>query len=225
MHEEHREREKERTESLPESLRSPTARILLNSSSSRNGDDDDNAITTTTTTTIITGEGLIVGFDVETTGISNEDIITVACVWSPCGVKVSCFHGEDFTPLLNVLDAAKYIYTFNGIDFDLPRLAKKCGRDMSPWVKKTVDPLYLMKGVLGFGACMKLDKLLMANGFECKSACGLEAIRFWNEGNLDALSSYCMDDARLTYELCAAPSITWGKWRVHLREARVVSFV
>jgi hypothetical protein len=29
----------------------------------------------------------------------------------------------------------------------------------------------------------------------------------------------------LTYALCAEPSILWGKWRVHLRENRVVSFV
>ena len=171
------------------------------------------------------GGDLIVGFDVETTGIGEHDIITVACAWSPCGVRVACFHGEDFSPLLDVLDRAKYIYTFNGIDFDFPRLAKTCGRDMAPWLKKTVDPLFMMKGVLGFGACMKLDNLLIANGFECKSGSGLEAVRLWKEGNRTALSSYCMDDARLTYELCAVPSILWGKWRVQLREARAVSFV
>ena len=168
---------------------------------------------------------LIVGLDLETTGVLENDIITVACVWSPCGIKVSCFHGEDFTPVLDLLDAAKYIYTFNGISFDLPRLAKKCGRNIAPWLIKTVDPLYMMKGVLGFGACMKLNDLLLANGFEPKSGSGLAAIRFWQEHNLEALSSYCMDDARLTYELCACPSILWGKWRVHLLEARVVSFV
>jgi hypothetical protein len=168
---------------------------------------------------------LIIGFDLETTGIDEDALITVACVWSPCGIRVSCFHGEDFTPVLDLLDAAKYIYTFNGISFDLPRLAKKCGRDMAPWVLKTVDPLFMMKGVIGFSACMKLNDLLIANGFEPKSGSGLAAIRYWHEGNLEALSSYCMDDARLTYELCAVPSILWGKWRVHLRDARAVSFV
>ncbi len=156
----------------------------------------------------------------------EDDITTVACVWSPRGnIRVSCFFGEDFTPVLDLLDAAKYIYTFNGIGFDLPRIAKQCGRDMIPWLRKTVDPLHMMKGVLGFGACMKLNDLLIANGFEPKSGSGLAAVQFWKDRNLDALSSYCMDDARLTYELCAAESIVWGKWRVHLREARVVSFV
>lgn len=170
---------------------------------------------------------LIVGFDIETTGIGEHDIVTVACAWSPCGVQVSCFYGEDFTPLLDVLDRAKYIYTFNGIEFDLPRLAKQCGRtNMASWLKKTVDPHFFMKGVLGIGACTKLDNLLIANGFECKSGSGLAAIQFWKEGNLPALKAYCMDDARLTYELCAVPSILWGnKWRVQLREARAVSFL
>ena len=168
---------------------------------------------------------LIVGFDVETTGIEEHDFITVACVWSPCGIRISCFHGEDFSPLLDVLDAAKYIYTFNGVEFDLPRLAKQCHRNIAPWLMKTVDPHYMMKSVLGFGACTKLDNLLAANGFECKSGSGLAAVQFWKERNLEALSSYCMDDARLTYELCAVPSILWGKWRVQLREARAVSFV
>lgn len=201
MHEQYRDSEEKRAQSIPESVRPPSADHPVN------------------------GGELIVGFDLETTGIEEHDIITVACVWSPCGVRISCFHGEDFTPLLDVLDRAKFIYTFNGIGFDLPRLAKACKRDMARWVKKTVDPHFVMKGVLGIGACMKLDKLLITNGFECKSGSGLEAIRLWNEGNRAALSAYCMDDARLTYELCAVPSILWGQWRVQLRESRVVSFV
>ena len=171
-------------------------------------------------------DDLIIGFDLETTGILETDIVTVACVWSPYNnIRVSCFFGEDFSPVLDLLDAAKYIYTFNGISFDLPRIAKQCGRDMTPWLKKTVDPLYMMKGVLGFGACMKLNDLLLANGFETKSGCGLAAVQFWKDRNLEALSSYCLDDARLTYELCASDSILWGKWRVNLREAKAVSFV
>jgi hypothetical protein len=166
-----------------------------------------------------------VGFDIETTGIGSSDILTVACVWSPT-VKVTCFHGDDFTPLLNLLDAATLIHTFNGIEFDLIRLAKHVGRSsIGAWVRKTVDPHYLMRYGMGFGGCMRLNELLIANGFEPKSGSGLQAIQFWNEGNLDALSAYCMDDARLTYELCETRSIMWGNhWRIHLWEPRVMRF-
>ena len=167
----------------------------------------------------------VVGFDIETTGVGEHDIVTVACVWSPT-TQVICFYGEDFTPVLDMLDNAAMIHTFNGIEFDLPRLAKHCGRSsIGEWVRKTVDPLYLIRHTMGFGGCIKLNDLLVANGFEPKSGSGLQAIQFWNEGNRKALSSYCMDDARLTYELCETRSIVWGgQWRIHLWESRVMHF-
>lgn len=159
--------------------------------------------------------------------MDEDDILTVACAWSP-GASVACFHGDDFAPILAMLDGASLIYTFNGIEFDLPRLAKHCGRtSIAPWARKTVDPLFLMRHAMGFGGCARLNDLLLANGFEPKSGSGLEAIALWNEGKRDALAAYCMDDARLTYALCETPSIAWGpdrRWRVHLREPRVLRF-
>ena len=166
-----------------------------------------------------------VGFDIETTGVDTDSIVTVACVWSPTA-QATCFFGEDFTPVLKMLDAATMIYTFNGVEFDLPRLAKHCGRpSIGSWVQKTVDPLYMMRHTMGFGGCLRLNALLIANGFEPKSGSGLQAIQFWNDGNRKALSAYCMDDSRLTYELCETRSIMWGNnWRIHLWEPRVMRF-
>ena len=165
----------------------------------------------------------LVGFDIETTGIGPDDIVTVACAWSP-NKQAHCFYGEDFTPVLDMLNQAKYIYTFNGIEFDLPRFAKHCGRPMGDWARKTVDPLYLMRHGIGFGACAKLNNILHENGYEPKSGSGLQAIQFWNEGNRDALLSYCMDDARLTYAICDAAEIKWGRWTVKLRQTKVLDF-
>lgn len=169
-----------------------------------------------------------VGFDIETTGVGEDDILTVACVWSPTA-QATCFHGEDFAPVLAMLDAAPMIHTFNGIEFDLPRLAKHCGRasSIASWMRKTTDPHYLVRHSMGFGGCMRLNDVLTANGFEPKSGSGLQAIQFWNEGNRAALAAYCMDDARLTYELCETRSaIAWGaQWRLHLWEPRALRFV
>ena len=167
-----------------------------------------------------------VGFDIETTGVGPADIVTVACVWSPEG-EAHCFHDEDFSHVASMLDRAKRIYTFNGIEFDLPRFAKHCGgRSMREWAAKAVDPLYMMKHTMGFGACAKLNGLLEENGFDPKSASGLQAIRFWQDGDRASLVSYCMDDARLTFLLCNADEIRWSKrWRIRLREPRVMGFV
>ena len=199
----HRAGEEERAESIPNTVSNEDADTLKTASSAMN-----------------------VGFDIETTGIRDTDILTVACAWSPT-VRVVCFNGDDFTPILEMLDAAYLIYTFNGLEFDLPRLAKHCGRsDIGAWARKTVDPHYLIRYSMGYGGCIRLNELLMSNGFEPKSGSGLQAIQYWNEGNRAALSSYCMDDARLTYELCETRCITWGKnWRIHLWESRVMRFV
>ena len=166
-----------------------------------------------------------VGFDIETTGVGPSDIVTVACAWAP-GIQAHCFYEEDPSPVLAMLDAATYIHTYNGMEFDLPRFARHCGRTMEAWARKTVDPLYMMKHAMGIGACAKLNEVLLENGFEPKSGSGLQAIQFWNEGNRDALVSYCMDDARLTYELCEAPNgIKWSKrWIVRLNEPAPLGF-
>ena len=166
-----------------------------------------------------------VGFDIETTGVGPDDIVTVACVWSP-DREAACFYGDDFGPVLEMLDQAPLIHTYNGVEFDLPRLAKHCGREMGPWLLKTVDPLHLMKQSMGFGACRKLNDVLLSNGFEPKSGSGLQAIEQWKNRELDALKNYCMDDARLTHSLCEMDQIRWGQqWVLRMRDARVLSFV
>jgi predicted PolB exonuclease-like 3'-5' exonuclease len=145
-------------------------------------------------------------------------------VWSP-GVQKEAFYGDDFSGVLEMLDKADLIYTYNGIEFDLPRLAKHCKRELGPWMRKTVDPLYMMKHTMGLSACKKLNDLLLVNGFEPKSGSGLQAIEFWHNGEREKLSSYCMDDARLTYLFCENSCVQWGpRWRVHLRRAKVLEF-
>jgi DEAD/DEAH box helicase domain-containing protein len=152
----------------------------------------------------------IVALDIETTGKSVEkDLLTVVCVWSP-DVQISCFQQQDYKPIIDLLDRVDYILTFNGVHFDIPILARHCNVDPSSWIKKTVDPLFVMFNTLGFGGCRKLDYILQDNGFETKCASGAEAIVFWKEGKYEQLEHYCMEDARLTYKLCTQPSIKWG---------------
>ena len=172
-----------------------------------------------------TPEPFAVGFDIETTGVTDDAIVTVACVWSP-HMQREAFYGDDFSGVLEMLDNASLIYTYNGIEFDLPRLARHCKRDIGPWMRKTVDPLYMMKHTMGLGACKKLNDLLLLNGFEPKSGSGLQAVQFWHDGEREKLASYCMDDSRLTYLLCEAGCVQWSpRWNVHMRRARVLEYV
>lgn len=153
-----------------------------------------------------------------------DDIVTVACAWSP-DAQEHCFYGQDFAAVASMLDRAQCIYTYNGVEFDLPRFAKHCGRSVDAWALKTVDPLFVMKHAMGYGACARLNDVLQENGYEPKSGSGLQAIEFWNDGRHEDLRAYCMDDARLTYRLCEADEIRWAKkWIVRIREARVLGF-
>ena len=171
--------------------------------------------------------GAAVGFDIETTGVGADDIVTVACAWSP-DREAHCFYGEDPSEVVRMLNTARHIYTFNGVQFDLPRFAKHCGAGpdtVRRWGAKTVDPLYLMKQTMGFGACIKLNDLLKENGLDPKSGSGLQAIQFWADGDRESLRAYCMDDCKLTHALCEAKEIKWAKrWILRLREARVLGF-
>lgn len=151
-----------------------------------------------------------VAMDIETTGkCVINDKMTVVCVWSPDETWF-CFGDEDFSKIVEILNQAQTIYTFNGIHFDIPILAKHCGVDPSTWMLKTVDPLFLMFSTMGFGACRKLDLVLSDNGFENKSGSGLDAIEYWKNNERDKLMKYCMQDAKLTYDVCSLPLIKWG---------------
>ena len=151
-----------------------------------------------------------IAMDIETTGKDvDNDIMTVCCMWSPTQ-QLSCFHFDDYSEIVKVLNDVDYILTFNGIHFDIPILARHCKVDPGAWVQKTVDPLFVMQNTLGFEASRKLDLVLKDNGFECKSASGLDAIEYWNTGKYDLLESYCMQDARLTYGLCSLRKIRWS---------------
>lgn len=81
--------------------------------------------------------------------------------------------------------------------FRLP--AEQQGR----WVLKTFDLFEVCK--LCFKSSCSLNNLLKANGFDvCKSSSGSQAVKWAKEGKLKQLEEYCLQDAKLTYEISAA---------------------
>jgi DNA polymerase elongation subunit (family B) len=160
-----------------------------------------------------------IALDIETNGLDMElDHPTVICIWSPTMERTFFYH-DDTAELIHILNTCRYIYTFNGVAFDIPWVAKHCNfADVGMWLRKTVDPLFFMQQCMGYGASKKMDIVLRENGMECKCASGLDAIRFWEEERLDELQNYCMMDARLTYSLCTLPVLKWGLYDLALWE-------
>lgn len=90
------------------------------------------------------------------------------------------------------------IIGFNSIHFD--------NQVLQPYFKKVqiaslpqVDILDDIHRTLGFR--MKLESVAQATLGEGKSGTGLDAIRYYREGNLQALSKYCLDDVRITRDI------------------------
>jgi hypothetical protein len=104
---------------------------------------------------------------------------------------------------METFDAAPLLCAYNAALFDIPFIAKQLyipSTVVDSWLSKLCDPFHAMKTAFDF-TC-KLDKLLSLNSLACKSASGLQAIEMAKNADWDALAAYCMDDVRLTAQLC-----------------------
>lgn len=99
--------------------------------------------------------------------------------------------------LRGVLEDARLVVGFNLKRFDYPVL--------EPYIKRslkhlpTLDILEEVERILGHR--LSLDTLVRATLGEGKTGHGLDAIRYFREGDIDKLKSYCLADVRLTRDL------------------------
>lgn len=90
------------------------------------------------------------------------------------------------------------IVGFNSISFD-NQVLQPYFRQLQINELPQIDILAEIYSTLGFR--MKLESVAQATLGEGKSGSGLDAIRYYREGNYDALAKYCMDDVRITKDL------------------------
>ncbi|MBI3304810.1 WYL domain-containing protein [Candidatus Parcubacteria bacterium] len=108
-----------------------------------------------------------------------------------------CYEEAELPELEARLAAKPEIIGFNIRQFDLPVLAPYLKTDFG-----SLAVLDLMEEVVRFtGHRVSLNSLAAATLGERKIAQGLEAIRFWREGRMEELKTYCLDDVRLTKNL------------------------
>jgi len=134
--------------------------------------------------------------DVGTNNPADLDISVVG-LYDSKDDKYHTFFIEDFANLWPIIESADMLITFNGDHFDIPLLNKHYHGDLLK-----IKSLDLLKEVHNsFGRRMKLDQLAEGTLGVGKSGYGLDAIRWWREGNLEKLKQYCLDDVRITKEL------------------------
>ncbi len=150
----------------------------------------------------------IVVFDIETQrsfdevgGYDHFDKLGVSYV-GVYSYRTQQMHGffEQDLPLLEQILVAErpMLVGFNSIHFDNPVLQPYFSQiDLSSLPH--LDMLKEVEKILGHR--IKLDNLAQATLHMGKSASGLDAIRWFREGNLEALAKYCLDDVQVTRDL------------------------
>ena len=104
----------------------------------------------------------------------------------------------DIEALRSFLDQYPLIVSFNGINFDYEVL-RPYGLKPELLLPKSFDILAQLKKVLGHR--VSLESVAQATLNKGKIADGLEAVRYWKEGKLDAVISYCKHDVELTRQI------------------------
>lgn len=90
------------------------------------------------------------------------------------------------------------IIGFNSISFD-NQVLQPYFKSLDISTLPQIDILAEIYEQLGFR--MKLESVAQTTLGEGKSGSGLDAIKYYREGNLDALAKYCMDDVRITRDI------------------------
>ena len=156
-----------------------------------------------------------VALDIETTGLNRySEKITVVCLYGhidPASQRIASRTFNMLTggadakaeELAEILDTAERISCFNGTRFDIPFLQVQLGfgaERVGGWILKMFDVYDIARGLLN--ASFKLDTVLRLNGFETKSASGLQAVQWAKDPrHYRKLEEYCMQDTRLTFLL------------------------
>src|ERR1700722_5055268 len=110
---------------------------------------------------------------------------------------ISSFLQADFPKLWPILEQADMLITFNGDHFDIPLLNKYYSGDLTKI--KSLDLLVEVRNSLG--RRIKLDSIAEATLGVKKSGHGLDAIVWWQKGEVDKIIKYCIDDVKLTKEI------------------------
>jgi DEAD/DEAH box helicase domain-containing protein len=111
--------------------------------------------------------------------------------------KIEGVFENDVIKFKEFIDKADLVIGYNIIDFDFPVL--KAYFDFKLEANRICDLykiIYQQTGVY-----LKLDNITQATFGAGKIAHGLDAIRFYREGNLDKLKEYCDMDVKLTTDL------------------------
>lgn len=144
-------------------------------------------------------------FDVETKNTfeevgSNEPSaldLSVVCAYDSESNQYSHYLENDLKKLWPLFENADMIVGYNSEHFDIPLLNKYYPGDLTKI--RSFDLMKVIKEKLG--RRLKLDTIANATLGKKKIGHGLEAIFWWQNGEIDKIIKYCTEDVKITMEL------------------------
>lgn len=145
-------------------------------------------------------------FDLETQrsaadvgGWGNKHLMRVSFAVT-YSTREACFRGfeeDDMPALLSELSSADRVIGYNLLGFDYAVMSAYTDNDLSSL--PTLDLMADLRPILGFRP--KLENLAQATLGSGKTAEGLQAVRWYQEGRFADIAIYCKEDVRITRDL------------------------
>jgi DEAD/DEAH box helicase domain-containing protein len=127
------------------------------------------------------------------------------------------FFERDFKALFQLLEKADVVIGFNNENFDMPALVPYYSGDMSRI--PTLDVMNRIKDSVGHR--IGLDAVAQATLGIGKSGDGLDAIKYYKNGDFEALKKYCLQDVAVTRDVYDY-GLTKGQIKYHNKWNRLI---
>lgn len=141
-------------------------------------------------------------FDIETSNqfsdVGSSDPaaldISVVCIHDSETDTYHSYMQEEFSQLWPIVEKADMLIGFNSDHFDVPLLNKYYPGDLT-----CIKSLDLLKEIHNsLGRRIKLDTIAEATLGENKTGHGLQALKWWRDGEKQKVIDYCIQDVKVT---------------------------
>lgn len=141
--------------------------------------------------------------DIETTSAApgridpNTMELAMICIHDSDTDSYDSFMKEDLPRLWPIVERADALVGYNSDHFDIPILNKYYPGDLA--TIRSIDLLASIRDSLG--RRLKLDSVAEATLGKKKIGSGLDAIVWWQNGEIEKVRKYCIEDVRITKEV------------------------
>jgi len=144
-------------------------------------------------------------FDIETSNLFSDVgkndpsllDLSVVGIYDSKEDSYKAYMEKDLGNLWPIIESADILIGFNSEHFDIPLLDKYYPGNLT--AIRSLDILKEIKN--SFGRRMKLDQIAEGTLGINKSGVGIEATKWWKNGEYQKVIDYCLDDVKITKEI------------------------